>query len=55
MNKFIWIAYALIWIFVSVAICYAIHVTNEWKCLWFLLIPSLLSIHLENDDNNSHN
>ena len=43
-DKWVYIAFAIIWISVAIAISVSIYVTHEWKCLFFFILPSLYEI-----------
>lgn len=42
--KDVWLAYAIMWIAVSVAVGIGLYFTRNIHCLWFLLIPSFVSV-----------
>lgn len=47
MNKLFWIGYGMMWFSVALAVSVAIYFTHSIHCLWFLIIPSLVSFHTE--------
>ena len=47
-------AVAIVWLSVSIAICYTIYVTRNPQCLWAFLIPAILSWHPRNDDDDDN-
>lgn len=53
MNKLVLIAYVMMWFVVSVAVSIAIYVTQNIHCLWFLLIPTLVSIKTKDESEDS--
>lgn len=44
MNKWVYIAFAIMWFSVAIAISVSIYFTHEWKCLFFFILPSLYEI-----------
>lgn len=46
-----YIAYALAWVSTSIAVSTGIYYTHKASCLWFMLIPALISFHAEPSDN----
>lgn len=44
MKTSVWFAYAMIWLSVSIAVSVGIYFTRNIHCLWFLLVPSFISI-----------
>lgn len=38
-----WVACSLTWVSVAVAVIYAISQTGRMACLWFLVVPALVS------------
>ena len=40
----VWLAYAIMWIAVSVAVGIGLYFTRNIHCLWFLTIPSFVSL-----------
>lgn len=46
-NKWGFIAYGMAWIATAIAISVAIYITENTRCLWFLLIPALISVQSE--------
>ena len=44
MNKWAWISYGIAWLSISIAVSVGIYITHSFHCLWFLIIPSLISI-----------
>ena len=47
-----WIAYAIIWISVSLATCFGVYITKSAWCLWALLLPVCIRFSQTNDDKN---
>lgn len=47
MNKLFWIGYGMMWLSVALAISVGIYFTHSIHCLWFLIVPSLISFHTE--------
>jgi hypothetical protein len=39
-----YIAYAIAWIAVAAAVGYAIYMTKDARCLWALLIPTMIGL-----------
>lgn len=48
-NKWVWVGYAAAWLSTAISISVAIYITHNAKCLWFLLIPGLISIHTDDE------
>lgn len=48
-----WIAYAIAWLSTSAAVCTGIIVTGKWGLLFFMLIPTLISVRTRRDNGNS--
>lgn len=44
MNKWAYISFAMMWLSVAIAISVGIYITHEWKCLFFLILPSLYDL-----------
>lgn len=51
--KSIWFAYAMMWVAVSVAVSIGLYFTRNIHCLWFLIIPSLVSVKHDPKDNGN--
>ena len=51
--KSIWFAYAMMWVAVSVAISIGLYFTRNIHCLWFLIVPSLVSVKLDSKNKDS--
>ena len=47
-----YIAYAISWLSVSLAVCVGIYYTHSIKCLWFLLIPTLINVKVSDNNND---
>ena len=43
---------AIIWISACAAISIALYFTHSVACLWFLLVPALMSIRTTDDEDN---
>lgn len=50
-NKMMFIAYALIWIAMSAAVSTGIYVTGKWSLLFFMIIPSLITLRHETTED----
>jgi len=48
----IWIAYITGWIVTGILVGYGIYLTGDMRLLWFLLLPSMSSIHIETKDED---
>lgn len=48
-NSMMWLAYGIMWISVSGAVCYGIYVTQNLNALWALIIPLFVSIKSSSD------
>lgn len=46
-----WIAYAIMWLSVSLAVCAGMYITKSAWCLWALLIPMMVKVSRKTDDN----
>ena len=44
MNKYVWIAYGMMWLSVALAISVGIYFTQNIHCLWFFLIPMMMKV-----------
>lgn len=53
--KSIWFAYAMMWVAVSVAVSIGLYFTRNIHCLWFLLIPSFVSVKHDSKDEVNPN
>ena len=52
MNKYA--AYAIAWISTALVICAGIYFTHDMRCLWFIIVPSFLTVSgdiMEIDNN----
>ena len=50
--KSIWFAYAMMWVAVSVAVSIGLYFTRNIHCLWFMIIPSLVSVKQDSKDKD---
>lgn len=39
-----WMAYAVVWASMALAVCTGIQVTGKWSLLWFMIIPLLVTM-----------
>lgn len=51
--KGLWFAYAMMWVAVSVAVSIGLYFTKNFNCLWFLLIPSFVSLSQKEDNKEA--
>jgi hypothetical protein len=42
--KWAYLGYGMAWIATGIAIAVAVCVTNDMRCLWFLILPALQSV-----------
>ena len=54
-HKWIFIVFGIIWICLTVGICFAIYYTKNPKCLLAYLIPAFISIKVGGNGNNDEN
>ena len=45
-----WKSILAIWGSVAIAISVALYYTHDMRCLWFLLIPTLMSVHTDKEN-----
>lgn len=50
--KNMWLSYAVIWLSVALAVSVGLYVTKDFKCLWFLLLPTLVHFRIEKKDGD---
>ena len=41
----------MIWVSVGIAISVGIYITHDIKCLWFFVIPALMEVRTQKDDD----
>ena len=49
-DKYIWLAVAAIWFSTALAVSVGIYFTRVWQCLFFMLIPTFISVKTRSDD-----
>jgi hypothetical protein len=49
-NKSFVLAYASVWFSTALAVCVGLYFTRDVRCLFFLLIPVLVSVHTEEEE-----
>ena len=47
-----WLAVLSVWGSTALAISVAIYYTHDMRCLWFLLIPAMMSFHKDQKKND---
>ena len=47
--KYVCIAYGLMWLSTAIAVCVGIYCLHSIHCLWFMIIPSFVHIHVDAD------
>lgn len=52
-SAVVWFAYATVWLSVSIAVSVGIYFTRNIHCLWFLLVPSFVSIKTSTKDQDN--
>ena len=48
----IFVTYMVVWVCFCIAVSVGLYITKDINCLWFLIIPSLLSINIKSDKKN---
>ena len=49
-DKWAYIAFGMVWVAVALAISVGIYVSNNWKCLFFFIIPAMYSVKTHNKE-----
>ena len=49
-DKYIWIAVAVMWFSTALAVSVGIYFTHVWQCLFFMFIPTFMSVKSKSDD-----
>lgn len=53
-RKDLWVAYAIMWMSVSLAVCTGMYITKSAWCLWAMVIPAMVKVSRKTDDSK-HN
>lgn len=51
-SKWVYVAYGMIWVSMALAVSVGIYISGNWKCLFFMFIPSLISVKGSKDADN---
>ena len=52
MKISMYVAYALVWLSVALAVSVGLFVTKNFNCLWFLILPALVRFHTKTDKDD---
>ena len=50
-NKWVWVAYGMVWFAVAIAVSIGIYFTKSAWCLWAFIFPMSISITTKKDDD----
>ena len=51
-ETIMWLAYAIIWISVSLTACFGVYITKSAWCLWALLLPACIGFSNTSDNKD---
>lgn len=49
--KYAYIAYGMMWLSMAIAVSVGIYYTHSIHCLWFMLIPTLMGVHVNDSED----
>lgn len=47
-----WFAYAMVWLSTAGAVCYGMYITQDWRLLFFMLLPALVNLEQKGHEKN---